>query len=138
MKVRHDFVSNSSSCSFYVHLDTQQAIDVFKTLVPGLKVLDVLYNGYWMSLKDLANWVYNNYQYGDPYVETKNWLDDLKPGYVIEIGTKEDDLRSMLRYDDALDIIQNNPNNYKFQLYQNELAHSTVGKKITKDLIYDY
>lgn len=133
MKIRKDFVSNSSSCSFYVHLDTQQAVDVFKTLVPGLKSLDVLYTGYYVSLKELAQWV-NTYQYGNPYIETTNWLDDLKPDYVIQIGTKDDDLRSLLRYDDALDIIQNNPNKYKFPLYQNELAHSTAGKKLTKDL----
>ncbi len=133
MKIRFDFVSNSSSCSFYVHLDTQQAVDVFKSLVPRLEALDVLYTGYWMSLKELAQWV-NTYQYGDPYIETKNWLEDLKPGYVIQIGTEDDDLRSMLRYDDALDIIENNPNNYHFPLYQDELAHSTAGKKLTKDL----
>ena len=32
MKTRNDFVSNSSSCSFFIELDTQEAVDAFKNI----------------------------------------------------------------------------------------------------------
>ena len=133
MKTRMDFVSNSSSCSFFIHLSTKESVDAFKELVPKLEKMEVLWPGYWPSLKSLSEWINNSYEYGDPFISSdkkKKWYNDLTPGCVVTIGTEEDDLHSMLKFDDALELVQSNP--FKFQLYQDELAHQTAGKKIPK------
>lgn len=127
MKIRNDFISNSSSCSFFIHLDTQEALDKFKTLVPELKGEDFLANGYYESLDDLrSNECYANMIENSP---DSNWTDDLKPGCVIACGTIDDGWPSIQLYDSMVELLEKT---YDFQFYQDDMAHITIGKKVKK------
>ena len=132
MKLRMDYVSNSSSCSFFIHLKTKESVDAFKEILPKLQEMKVIYPGYYSSLKSLSEWVHHVDHCGDPFFicNTKDWYSELSPGCVVIIGTEEDDLRSMATFDEALELVEANPVN--FELYQDDLAHQTAGKRVPK------
>lgn len=124
MKVRHDFVSNSSSCSFFVGLHTQQDIDEFKKLVGILKEKNVD-----MQLFYSLGYAHDRW-YGKNFDGSDEAIARLEPGNYILIDTGEDHWSGYeYRY---LDIKDRFVKGYKFKLYNDNEAHMSVDEELPK------
>jgi len=132
VKIRTDFVSNSSSCSFFVHLTNQEQINEFKKLIPLIREYQMETKGYWETLNDFSDYYYG---YQDKSFKSEydnpNWYEKLKPGNVVSVGVDEDhDWETVERYFEVAGKFEHNP--VKFSLYQDDFAHQTIGKKVPK------
>ena len=124
MKVRHDFVSNSSSCSFFVYLETNEDVEEFKKLISVLKEMNVC-----MTLfADLA--AANDRWYGDDFDGSKFEVDVLKPGNFMLIDACDDHWSG---YEDKFyDVKEQFTAFHKFKLYADKDAHMSTGDDLPK------
>ena len=118
MKVRYDFVSNSSSCSFFVGLHTQKDIDEFKKLVGILKEKNVDMQLFFNLAEAHDRW------HGEMFDGSAEAIAELEPGNYILIDTGEDHYPGYeYRY---WDIKNRFVEGYKFKLYDDKEAHMSV------------
>lgn len=124
MKIRTDFVSNSSSCSFFVGLHTQADIDEFKKLIGMLKEKNV-YMQIFENLKEAHDrW------YGEIFDGSDKAAAALVPGNYILIDVCDD---HWYGYEDKFyDVKDRFTDKYKFKLYSDKEAHMSAGDKLPK------
>lgn len=110
MKTRNDFVSNSSSCSFIVKINSQEDKDILENILTNYNAcLSVSYN---LDLYDFH--VIRNIQ-------------DSDIGDFVEINLGEDDLDTIEKFEDIKCDIESST--HEFEVYSDDLAHCTFGKK---------
>lgn len=118
MKTRFDFVSNSSSCSFFIEFDTVDSVEAFRKICKSLKN----YNAYATAYENFDRVCnYDPYSRNIDHIEKivgcGNWM-------LLDSGEDHDeDYRE--RFDNMVDIIDNNPAGYKFKIYEDPSAHMT-------------
>lgn len=122
MKIRTDYVSNSSSCSFFIELDSQKAIDAFKQIANKFNEHEVEITAY-QDFDAVCRW--------DPYSRSSfentsisQLAENLKVGEWIECDSGEDhDINYMHRFDRMVAVIDSSP--VKFKIYEDPDAHTT-------------
>lgn len=123
MKLRHDFVSNSSSCSFFVHLQSKKDVEEFKKLFSMLQS------------KNVKMEVFANAELADCHAEGCI-LDEsqvngklLAPDCFVLCDVGEDhDSWYEHRYNDMCSVFDECI--YKFKFYEDSWAHMTRGKPL--------
>ena len=118
MKIRSDYVSNSSSCSFYVYLDTDEDVNEFK------KIMNSLEDAFKANL--FAGWQPNP---SDMSILTNSRQLDKDTWICVDCGA--DILENIEKFEDVKDFIEEHP--YKFKTYRDDLAHSTFGEDIPEE-----
>ena len=127
MKIRSDFVSNSSSCSFFVGLHTQEDIDEFKKLVSMLNKKHVYMQLFYNLAEANDRWDGKEFDGSDEAVAS------LEPGNYILIDTGDDHYDGYeYRYWDIKDRFIEG---YKFKLYNDREAHMSVEDELPKEEI---
>ena len=114
MKTRNDFVSNSSSCSFFIELDSQEAVDAFKQIAVRFDKHEVSLSLYcdFTSVCDF-----------DPYGHSSD-IDKLEVGEWVKCDSGEDhDECFMRRFEKMADVVDSSP--VKFKIYEDPDAHTT-------------
>lgn len=118
MKIRSDYVSNSSSCSFYVYLDTDEDVNEFNKIMNSLE--DVF------KANLFAGWQPNP---SDMSILTNSRQLDKDTWICVDCG--DDTLENIEKFEDVKDFIEEHP--YKFKTYRDDLAHSTFGEDIPEE-----
>ena len=125
MKMRHDFVSNSSSCSFFVWLKSQDDVIEFKKLIDDLKNM----NATMQTFKSLAD--ANDRWYGDSFTGTPEQIDELAPGQFILCDSGEDHYSG---YEERFWRMKSLflDGKHKFKLFSDIEAHMSSGDDLPK------
>jgi len=120
MKIRSDFVSNSSSCSFIVHLQSKKDIEEFKKVIAELKASNLTPDICYVSNKqDAMNWFADSFN-NERYVE---------PGCYAKVDAGEDhDISVIENFEHIANKFESCM--YKFKLYQDDDAHYTRGEQL--------
>ena len=119
MKTRSDFVSNSSSCSFFVSLETAQDIEEFKHRIGALKKQNVGMQVFQNLTEAHDRW------YGTMFGGSEQMLNALVPGCFILCDSGEDhDNCYESRYRRMEKLFTEG--DYEFKLYADSEAHMTV------------
>lgn len=114
MKTRNDFISNSSSCSFIVKINSQEDKDILEKILKSYDIcLSVSY--------DIDSYDFHI---------IKN-IQDCDVGDFVEVNLGEDDLETIDRFEDIKDDIETSE--HKFEVYSDKLAHYTFGKEYKED-----
>ena len=125
MKTRSDFVSNSSSCSFFVSLGTETDIKEFGLRIGDLKKQNV----YMQVFQNLAE--ANDRWYGMSFDGSEQMSNALVPGCFILCDSGEDhDNCYESRYRRMEELFTGG--DYKFRLYADPEAHMTVMDDLPK------
>ena len=129
MKIRTDFVSNSSSCSFFVGLHTQADIDEFKKFVDMLKKKNVYMQLFYNLAEAKDRW------YGHDFDGSDEAVASLEPGNYILIDTGDDHYDGYeYRFWDIEDRLTES---YPFKLYRDKEAHMSVSNELPKEDKFD-
>ena len=119
MKTRSDFVSNSSSCSFFVSLGTARDVEEFKHRIAALKKQNVYMQVFWNLAEANDRW------YGMEFDGGEQMANALVPGCFVLCDSGEDhDMCFETRYRLMEELFTEG--GYKFQLYADKEAHLTV------------
>ena len=132
---RNDFVSNSSSCSFVVHIETQQDLDELSKIWKDVR-----------KLTDNHVEIYNNVEdaclrcgesFSTAYLDDNDW-NMIEVGDAINVCSGDDHYPY---YEEEFDKLRDLfTSNYKFKLYRDYDAHLTTGmdyRKKEKEREYD-
>ena len=122
MKIRNDFVSNSSSCSFIVKVNNADDIAKVRELIEkhSSSQNSICCGGYC----DIAYASENSWDY-DQYINENN----VEPGELLKIDVGEDHDEETIRkfYDVSSDFEESG-----LELYADDDAHCTVGKALSE------
>lgn len=113
MKTRNDFVSNSSSCSFIVKINSQEDKDILEKILEG-------YDCCLESMLTIPS-------YGDVIKS----IQDSDIGDFVSVNLGDDDLDTINNLEDIKYEIENS--DHEFEVYSDKLAHYTFGKEYKED-----
>lgn len=118
MKLRQDFVSNSSSCSFIIKVNTEDEIEKLKEY---FKKNEGICTSGFVSLNDAAR----EYWYSLGAINP----DTVKPGECLYVDVGEDHDWWVI---DKFNHVSSEIEEMGCELYQDPDAHYSVGKKLPK------
>lgn len=124
MKTRNDFVSNSSSCSFFIELDTQEAVDAFKNIAERFDRREVALSLY-QDFDAVCRWdPWRCIDYWRCSTEDIEQIDRLEVGNWVKCDAGEDhDEFYMDRFDRMVEVVDSS--SAKFKIYEDPDAHTT-------------
>jgi len=119
---RNDFVSNSSSCSFVVYIETQQDLDELSKIWKDVRKLTNNHVEVYDNLEDACNRCGMYFTTG--YLDNNDW-NMIEVGEAINVSSGDDHyLYFEKKFDELRDLFTNN---YKFKLYRDYDAHYSTG-----------
>lgn len=119
MKFRTDFVSNSSSCSFIIHLQSKKDLSEFQKIAKNIQK-SYLIDYYYGTVSDIYKMEILNLD-----------RDKLEQGDWVQVYCGEDSLENIERFDDVQWVFQES--DYKFKFYADNDAHYTFGENLPGD-----
>ena len=114
MKTRNDFVSNSSSCSFIVKINSQEDKDILEKILKG-------YDCCLESSLSISS-------YDGSVIKS---IQDSDIGDFVSVNLGDDDLDTINDLEDIKCEIENG--DHEFEVYSDKLAHYTFGKEYKED-----
>lgn len=118
MKFRNDYVSNSSSCSFIIKVNTEDEIEKLKEYFKKNK--DICNSGY-ISLNVAATDYWDSTDAINP--------NTVLPGECLYVNVGEDHFFETI---DKFNRVSNEISEMGCELYQDPEAHYSIGKKLPK------
>ena len=130
--IRNDFVSNSSSCSFFVSIETQQDLNELAAIWNRVKELTqnyiVLYPD---GIEYALTHCFGGKRITIGYLDKDDW-NMIEVGDAIKIDSGEDnELHALEKLDELYDLFSSG---YKFKVFCDEEAHYTKGEYF--DVVY--
>lgn len=115
MKIRNDYVSNSSSCSFFVYIADETDVKEFNVFK---EKTERMFNVKWSAFEspDAINAI--NYTTVCPGFWMYCYLGD------------DDELDNIYDLQDIKNTLENSP--YKFKVFKNKHAHYSIGAEINE------
>lgn len=118
MKFRNDYVSNSSSCSFIIKVNTEDEIEKLKEYFKKNK--GICDSGY-ISINHAADEPWNSMDSITPYT--------VEPGECLYVNVGEDHYLHVI---DKFNRVSGDIEEIGCELYQDPDAHYSIGKKLPK------
>ena len=124
--IRNDFVSNSSSCSFFVSIETQQDLNELAAIWNRVKELTKNYVlVYPNGIEYAVNHSYGGERCTTGYLDENDWK-MVEVGDAIKIDSGDDsEPYSIEKLDDLYDLFSSG---YKFKVFCDKEAHYTKGE----------
>lgn len=124
--IRNDFVSNSSSCSFFVSIETQQDLNELAAIWNRVKELTGNYvSVYPKGIEYAINNSYGGERIATGYLDKDDWkLIDVGDAIKIDSGDDSEPY-ALEKLDDLYDLFSSG---YKFKVFCDNEAHYTKGE----------
>lgn len=124
--IRNDFVSNSSSCSFFVWIKTKKDLNELKKIWPEVKRMTQNYiSVYPKGIEYAVNHPYDGEYIATGYLDKDDWK-LIDPGDAIRVCSGDDHYEG---FEDELEKLYDLFSaNYKFKVFCDREAHYTKGE----------